>query len=411
MAQPIPIKIRETLVNILDMYEYPSEEVLVLEAIANGIDAKADTIRINFEQDRNDYYITFLNNGPPMNKKDFENYHTISSSTKTKGQGIGFAGVGAKIFLAAWQDAEIITITGKDNDVLVSTMFNGKDDIMFETSLEGITIERLLKNSKLDHKYGTSYKVKITNDGFKYLKKNITQILRLWFNYAMITERLTLFVNDKKINPHIPPGKEIETTIKYRKQEIPCRFYISDKDIEKDNQHIVYSVFGKRIKNETVSWINELNPKYNKRIFCHADVSILAEDLVANKENFKKNKKTKNIRDEVSRQFYLLLKNHHLITEIKHKESKPSKSISKLTRQLNAVLQNPDLSHLNPQSKLKKRNAIVRDKDGNIIVDTPKSESKVNQLNSDVDTNTNINQTNESESNPKIMEQDNKGKR
>jgi len=92
MAEPLSIKILETLKNLLDMYVYPKEEVLVLEAVANGIDAKAKKIEISFDQNDSGHYITFLNNGPPMNKADFQNYHTISSSTKTKGEGIGFAG-------------------------------------------------------------------------------------------------------------------------------------------------------------------------------------------------------------------------------------------------------------------------------------------------------------------------------
>ena len=133
MAEPLSIKILETLKNLLDMYEYPNEEVLVLEAVANGIDAKAKKIEINFNSDDSGHYVTFLNDGPPMNKSDFENYHTISSSTKTKGEGIGFAGVGAKIFLAAWDKAEIITITGIDNKVLASRMFRRGENVEYDS--------------------------------------------------------------------------------------------------------------------------------------------------------------------------------------------------------------------------------------------------------------------------------------
>jgi len=38
MAEPLSIKILQTLKNLLDMYAYPKEEVLVLEAVANGIE-------------------------------------------------------------------------------------------------------------------------------------------------------------------------------------------------------------------------------------------------------------------------------------------------------------------------------------------------------------------------------------
>ena len=93
MAKPLSIKTLQTLRNLLVMYGScdTNEEILVLEAIANGIDAKAKKIEISFNSSDSGYYISFLNNDPPMDKKSFENYHIISSSTKSKGDGIGFA--------------------------------------------------------------------------------------------------------------------------------------------------------------------------------------------------------------------------------------------------------------------------------------------------------------------------------
>lgn len=46
MTEPLSIKILETLKNLLDMYKYPNEGVLILEAAANGIDAKVKKIEI-----------------------------------------------------------------------------------------------------------------------------------------------------------------------------------------------------------------------------------------------------------------------------------------------------------------------------------------------------------------------------
>ena len=176
MAKPLSINVLETLVNLLDMYESKYEEILVLEAIANGMDANADEIEINFDEDDFGYYVIFSNNGPPMNEKDFDNYHNISSSTKTKGEGIGFAGVGAKIFLGAWDKAEITTITGKNNKVFVSRMFRENNKVLHESSLDGVPIKQILRNRKLNHSYGTSYKVKIDAEGFKWLKNRLLEI-------------------------------------------------------------------------------------------------------------------------------------------------------------------------------------------------------------------------------------------
>ena len=102
------------------MYKYRDEDVCVNEAIANAVDAFRENsilggkIDITFDRTDDYGYITFHNNAPPMTKDQFiTKYHTVSFSFKKKGQGIGFAGVGAKLFLASEHGGEIITITGK----------------------------------------------------------------------------------------------------------------------------------------------------------------------------------------------------------------------------------------------------------------------------------------------------------
>ena len=127
---------------------------------------KLTTISINLKRDSKGCYVTFTHNGVPMNEADFVNYHTVAMSTKEKGKGIGFAGVGAKIFMAAWQNAEITTITGKDSDVLVSRMWrerreDGKDEVVWETNIDGAKAEAVIGHAVSDHEYGTTYTVRV----------------------------------------------------------------------------------------------------------------------------------------------------------------------------------------------------------------------------------------------------------
>src|SRR2546425_5670633 len=154
MGDPLPIKLYETLNNLLKMYTYPHEEVLVLEAVANGIDAHADRINISFEKDGNDRFILFQDNGRGMTSEEFENYHTISLSSKTKGEGIGFAGVGAKIFLASDDGSEIITITSRGNKPLASKMYRKGTKVEYETS-ERVGLEEILDGTKVRSFRGT----------------------------------------------------------------------------------------------------------------------------------------------------------------------------------------------------------------------------------------------------------------
>ena len=81
MAKDLQFRHYETLYNLLKMYSREPEEVLVLEAVANGMDAKAKRIDIKLTKDKEEYFIAFHNNGLPMSKEDFENYHTVSRSS------------------------------------------------------------------------------------------------------------------------------------------------------------------------------------------------------------------------------------------------------------------------------------------------------------------------------------------
>ena len=40
------------------------------------------------------YELSFLDNGPEMNETEFENFQIVGRSSKNKGDGLGFAGVG-----------------------------------------------------------------------------------------------------------------------------------------------------------------------------------------------------------------------------------------------------------------------------------------------------------------------------
>ena len=368
MAKPISIKTLPTLKNLLDMYEYRNEEVLVLEAVANGIDAKADKIEISLDKDGSGHYVTFLNNGPPMNKVGFENYHIISSSTKIRGEGIGFAGVGAKIFLAAWDEAEIITITGKGNHVLVSRMFRRKDDVEYESSLNNVPVKQMLGNHRLRHRYGTSYRVRISSNGFAWLTSNIEKKLQFWFNFALISKTLDLKVDGRSVKPWQPSGQKFLKNVRCKKLEIPCYFWISKEDIPEDWRHVVYSVFGKRIKSEPVDWASQIRGENSRRVCCLADVSILAQHLATNKENFKKNPHTNAIRSQVKKAFFDELSQRGLIYRHEDVLAKRNEVFNDLTRRLDKVLQSPELKFLNPFSNTRIHDVILHDDDGNTTI-------------------------------------------
>ena len=102
----------ETRVDLLHLLEdlrdaYPGsiEETILTEIIANSLDSGATRIRIT--ADPASASLTILDNGSGMPRKDLRRFHDLAASTKQRGQGIGFAGVGIKLALLACK--EVVT--------------------------------------------------------------------------------------------------------------------------------------------------------------------------------------------------------------------------------------------------------------------------------------------------------------
>lgn len=81
--------------DLADMYPHEVHEVVVVELIANALDAKADRIAIDY--DPSSKVLTVTDNGEGMDAEQFAQYHDFAAGLKRRGSGIGFAGVGAKI--------------------------------------------------------------------------------------------------------------------------------------------------------------------------------------------------------------------------------------------------------------------------------------------------------------------------
>ncbi|HEX9673409.1 MAG TPA: ATP-binding protein [Burkholderiales bacterium] len=108
----------ETRVDLLHLLEdlrdaYPGalEETVFTEILANSLDSGANQIRIT--ADSAGATLTIADNGSGMPRRDLRRYHDLAATTKTRGQGIGFAGVGIKLALLACKEVVTETRRGK----------------------------------------------------------------------------------------------------------------------------------------------------------------------------------------------------------------------------------------------------------------------------------------------------------
>jgi hypothetical protein len=110
----------ETRVDLLHLLEdlrdaYPGslEETILTEIMANALDSGAT--HITFECDPAVSTLTTVDNGSGMQRRELARYHDIAASTKTRGQGIGFAGVGIKLGLLVCDEVLTETRRGKNH--------------------------------------------------------------------------------------------------------------------------------------------------------------------------------------------------------------------------------------------------------------------------------------------------------
>jgi hypothetical protein len=105
------VNLKHLLEDIRDGYGYGVEEAILAELVANALDSGAS--RIQFFTYPKHRRVMVIDNGNGMSERDFEAYHDIAASTKARGKGIGFAGVGVKLALLVAKTVTTETRSGR----------------------------------------------------------------------------------------------------------------------------------------------------------------------------------------------------------------------------------------------------------------------------------------------------------
>lgn len=359
------------LEDLLDMYHFKDEEVLVCEAFANAQDVfledgiKNPTIEITLEKTSSGGFINFHNNGTPMTTKQFDKYHVIASSVKTKGGGIGFAGVGAKVFLASNNGGEIFTISGKNNsDFMASRMLRTTDDVGYE---EINNLKEIFGDSQYKHKYGTTYRVRLNDNGYRYMKERLEKIVQFWWNYALLRKQFTVIVDGKKIEPY-DPKERFRKSFTWKKHKIDCYCWVSRIEITEERRHIVYSVHGKRIHNDPITTPIQLKEGVSNRVFCLVDVSHLAKHIRTDKESFANNWETNQTKQAAQKFFIEFLQEQGLTGKESSSKVQTTEIVNEFTKELDRLLKTKDFKDLNPFLAPRKRQVPQPNEEGDILL-------------------------------------------
>jgi len=105
--------LQHLLEDLRDAYPGALEETILTEVVANSLDSGATSLRLTADPVLST--LTIVDDGSGMRRRDLVRYHDLAASTKTRGHGIGFAGVGIKLGLLVCEDVVTETRRGKEH--------------------------------------------------------------------------------------------------------------------------------------------------------------------------------------------------------------------------------------------------------------------------------------------------------
>jgi len=218
--------------DLADMYPFEISEVVLVELIANSLDARPT--RIAIEYDPVAKVLTVTDNGKGMSASEFEQYHDFAAGLKTRGGGIGFAGVGAKISFSIAD--RVITETNSDS-------FTGGSNWHLESNKKLVWED--IQPSHL-HEHGTRVEVQFRRDSkpsFSSIQDFILLLRRHYFplldsNFLALYQALKSYTADLQFTINSQIIRPSSIVMDFRLEKVKEFFP------EKAGKRIGYGVFG-----------------------------------------------------------------------------------------------------------------------------------------------------------------------
>lgn len=173
-------------------------EILIIELVANSLDAGATRIDIALEG-THPLHVLVKDDGHGMRtKKEFEEYHDLGSLTKIRGSGIGWAGIGAKLYID--RCSNIYTETR-------SAGFSASSEWSFPQRAKAPIWKDVAGRGLLGGKRGTAVDITISDpkEIRKFTEEMVRETVQANYNYSMIPHGSAVIrLNDERIQPFDP---------------------------------------------------------------------------------------------------------------------------------------------------------------------------------------------------------------
>jgi len=370
------VDLKHLLEDIRDSYPCPAEEAILSELVANSLDSGCSRIDITVESEQ--HRLTFVDNGESMTPKQFELYHDIASTTKIRGRGIGFAGVGAKLALLICR--EVLTEARRARRCLASRWWleNSYHAPWEETASHGIVAGDKGTGVRLHFRHGAARLLVSADRVTEIIQRHFYPLLDDEFAKVLChiyPEGIKVTVNGERVTvPRIErKAAEYFAVRRGRRGKIMGIGFLvkASRQLREDHRGLAISTYGKVIKRGW-EWLG-VTPRNPSMLTGVVEVPELVQCLTTNKCDF--------LRDPNSLQKYYKYRKGiqeaviDLLGDLGEKRdaaAKPDRSLRKLQKEIDGVVAEilPDFPELAPLFGRKHRGAVAEglapDEDGEV---------------------------------------------
>lgn len=378
------VNFRKLVSDLADMYQDATFDVVLAELVANALDAKASEILVSWDGKRR--ILVVMDNGDGMTAEAFEQYHDFAAELKTRGDGIGFAGVGAKIsFNIADQ---VVTETRREGVAYASDWQYDGDGSLFWNYVrpnllnsDGTRVEVHFSADSQLPDVGRDYLVAVLQR--HYLPLFINEFLRSYEAINLYPTRPRFIVNGSPI----PAGGLTKIASLTKRADIKIMsankqvgwgaIGVSERDCPAGNDAygVLLCTHGKVIKPELFGLSTGI---LGTKLFGIVEIPGLVEYLTTNKSDLKggRSKGLNQLLDPVREELKKFLAEHGVAVA----EPQRNQLSSRLERELSKMVkQLPELQDFD--GLLRKSRSLRKDDDGDALASNKKSQQGDTQSN------------------------------
>ncbi|MEO6212305.1 MAG: ATP-binding protein [Vicinamibacterales bacterium] len=280
------VDLQHLLEDLRDAYTGSLEETILTEITANALDSGAT--RISLQPRAADGTLTVVDDGRGMKRRDLARYHDVAASSKARGDGIGFAGVGIKLGLLVAE--EVVTETRRGGTHAATT---------WRLATRYRAPWKWIPPPGLTDGRGTAVQLRLSNPLSPLLDMGyLEEALRTHFAPLMDSAYDDLlrrqypsgiaFVLGDRLAPSKPAVRDrVTIPIRMGRKRLPSAIVIlqrHENPLPEDQQGIAISTFGKVIKRGW-DWLG-LSPASAWRVTGLVEAPELAACLTLSKNDF-----------------------------------------------------------------------------------------------------------------------------